>query len=35
MLQKKETFEYSCRYYITTTSEASPHSFIAHNKSIV
>lgn len=35
MLQKEQTFEYSCKYYITTTSEASAHGYIAHNKSIV
>lgn len=33
MLQKVQTFEY--KYYIITMSEASPHSFMAHNISIV
>lgn len=35
MLQKEQTFEYRFDYYITTKSESSPHSFSAHNKSIV
>lgn len=35
VLQKEQTFEYSCKYYITTMSEASLHSFTAYNKPIV